>query len=575
MSARRLAGLLPLLLAAAAGAAAQEPLEPRGEAPAPRFDRLHRYEELVEHLHGYARAYPDWVELEAVAESAEGRPLWLLTITNPATGPHDAKPAMYVDGNIHANEVQGAEAALYVVDALLTGYGRLPRATELLDRATFYVLPVVNPDGRARWFDAPATPHFPRTVAVPVDDDRDGLADEDGYDDLNGDGVITRMRKRVPPGEGTHVLDPADPRLLVRADPDELGEWVLLGWEGRDSDGDGRVNEDPIGYVDPNRTFGFDWQPRYVQRGAGDYPLQIPETRGIAEWALAHPNVAAAQSFHNAGRMILRGPGSKDAPAYPRGDLRAYEQIAAEGERILPGYRKLVVHEDLYTVHGSTIDHFYMLHGAISFTNEMWGGPARDLDGDGKETPEERLRFSELLTLGRQFVPWAELEHPDYGAVEVGGYRHDVGRVPEGWQLEEELHRNAAFVLFHAWHLPRLAFGEPAVRRLAGDTWRVEVPVVNDRAIPSVTEIAVRNALHRLDVATVEGARVLAAGVVTDPLRGRVRWQRHRPARLEVEGIPGMGRRRLVFLVEGEGEASVVYDGLKAGRQSVEVELAE
>ena len=290
--------------------------------------------------------------------------MWLLTINNPATGDELSKPAMYIDGNIHANEVQGGETALYTVDYVLKNYGKLEPVTELLDRAAFYVIPMVNPDGRARWFKGPSTPNFPRTVMVPVDDDRDGVADEDGYDDLDGDGVITQMRKKVPLGTGNFKLDPKDPRIVVPIEGDELGDYVLLGTEGIDNDGDGLVNEDTIGYVDPNRTWGYFWQPRYVQAGAGDYPLQIPETRAIALWALDHPNIGAVQSYHNNGQMILRGPGSKLQPKYPPSDIRAYDLIGDEGEKLLPGYDYYVTWKDLYTVYGDTTDHFYNIHGA-------------------------------------------------------------------------------------------------------------------------------------------------------------------------------------------------------------------
>jgi hypothetical protein len=119
----------------------------------------------------------------------------MLTITNPATGSDLSKPAMYIDGNTHANEVQGAETALYTVDYLFKSYGRLDRVTELMDRATFYVLPMVNPDGRALWFKGPSDPDFPRTVMMPIDDDRDGKVDEDGFDDVDDDGYITHAEE--------------------------------------------------------------------------------------------------------------------------------------------------------------------------------------------------------------------------------------------------------------------------------------------------------------------------------------------------------------------------------------------
>lgn len=571
---RILAGLALLAVTAVPATSAAEPIAPRGKAPEPAFNRLHPYEEITELLKSYAAANPGWTRLESIGKSTQGRDLWLLTIHNPATGPELSKPAMYIDGNIHANEVQGAETALYTVEFLLKNYGKLPRVTELMDRAVFYILPMVNPDGRAMWFRGPSDEDFPRTVMVPIDDDRDGRFDEDGFDDLDGDGFVTTMRKQVPLGQGDFRQDPKDPRILVPVEDGELGDWTILGKEGFDNDGDGLVNEDNIGYVDPNRTWGYYWEPAYVQAGAGHYPFAIPETRAIALWALEHPNVAAVQSYHNNGGMILRGPGAKNDPPYPPQDVRAYDLIAKEGEKLLPGYRYMVTWKDLYTVHGGTTDFFYGIHGALAFTNELYSPPA-DFDKDGEVTDQELMRFNDVLTLGRQFIDWKRYDHPQYGPIEVGGFRRDVNRVPEGWALEDETHRNNAFVLFHAHHLPRLSFGEPRAEKLGDRLWRLEVPVLNDRAIPSMTSRAEQDKLHRPDVATIEGARVVASGVVDDAWLDKVRMQEHRPERLMVPGVEGLSTQILFFLVEGDGEITVYYDSLKGGKISKKIRLQE
>ena len=101
------------------------------------------------------------------------------------------------------------------------------------------------------------------------------------------------------------------------------GDWIMLGQEGIDNDGDGRVNEDSVGGYDMNRSWPSLWMPQHVQGGADPYPLYWPETRSIARFILEHPNVAALQSFHNAGGMILRGPGAEAFGAYLRADLQA------------------------------------------------------------------------------------------------------------------------------------------------------------------------------------------------------------------------------------------------------------
>jgi hypothetical protein len=550
------------------------PIQPVGPPPPATFNRLHDYDEISDLLKGYAKAYPKWTKLESLGKSIQGRDLWMITINNPATGPELSKPAMYIDGNIHANEVQGGETALYTVDYLLKNYGLLSRVTEMMDRSVFYILPMVNPDGRALWFKGPSDADFPRTVMMPVDDDRDGLVDEDGPDDLDGDGYITTMRKKVPLGQGTHKLDPKDPRLLVPVQPGELGDYLMLGSEGIDNDGDGLVNEDPIGYVDPNRTWGYSWEPEYVQSGAGKYPFSIPETRSIALWALQHPNIAAVESYHNNGQMILRGPGAKADPPYPAQDLKVYDLIGKEGEKLLPGYHYFISWKDLYTVHGATTDHFYGIMGVLAFTNEMYNPPA-DFDKNGEVTQEELMKFNDLLTLGRQFVDWHPYHHPQYGDIEIGGFKRDVGRIPEGWALEDETHRNNAFVLFNAYHLPHLSIGDAVVKKMGDHLWKVEVPVLNDRAIPTMTAMALNNKLHRKDLATVSGGKVISSGIVNDQYLDKIDVQAHRPERLMVPGVEGLSTRILFFLVQGDGDVTVTYDSLKGGKLSKKVALKD
>src|SRR5687767_11347826 len=111
--------------------------------------------------------------------------MWLVTIANPATGPEERKAAMYIDANIHGNEVQGTEVCLYTISFLAENRAEIPRVRDLVDRRVFYIIPMVNPDGRAHWFAAPNTRHSSRSGKKALDDDGDGLADEDGLDDID------------------------------------------------------------------------------------------------------------------------------------------------------------------------------------------------------------------------------------------------------------------------------------------------------------------------------------------------------------------------------------------------------
>ena len=76
------------------------------------FDRYPRFDELTEHLQRLAAEHPELLDLDVLGRSHEGRELWIATVTNTATGPHDAKPAVWLDGNIHASEVTASVSLL-------------------------------------------------------------------------------------------------------------------------------------------------------------------------------------------------------------------------------------------------------------------------------------------------------------------------------------------------------------------------------------------------------------------------------------------------------------------------------
>ncbi|MDZ7721322.1 MAG: M14 family metallopeptidase [candidate division KSB1 bacterium] len=242
------------------------------------WNRYYDYAEIQDICRQLAKAHPQLVQMSFIGRSVQGRELTLLTVTNAETGPDTQKPAMYVDGNIHANEIQGSEVALYTAWYLAENYGEIEWITDLVDTRTFYIVPSINPDARDYYIHEPNSPHSPRTGLLPRDDDGDGRYDEDPPDDLDGDGNIVMMRKADANGRWT--TDPEDPRRMVRAEPDEKGEYTLIGWEGLDNDADGNVNEDGPGYYDPNRNWGIDWQPESVQNGADQYPFSIPEKPG-------------------------------------------------------------------------------------------------------------------------------------------------------------------------------------------------------------------------------------------------------------------------------------------------------
>ncbi len=155
------------------------------------WNRYYTYDGIADIMQKIAKAHPKLAKLESIGKSVEGRDIWSLAISDYGTGNPDRKPAMYIDGNIHSNEIQGAEFSLYTAWYLTEMYGELDFIKELLQDKTFYIVPTINPDARDNFMKEPNTPHSPRSGMLVLDNDGDGEAGEDRFDDLNGDNQIT------------------------------------------------------------------------------------------------------------------------------------------------------------------------------------------------------------------------------------------------------------------------------------------------------------------------------------------------------------------------------------------------
>ena len=252
-----------------------------------------------------------------------------------------------------------------------------------------------------------------------------------------------------------------------------------------------------------------------------------------------------------------------------------------------PHYNYYVVWQGLYATHGGSIDWTNDGLGIISYANELWNGgqyfnsPLLQNQQQDPNSPisgqRSRFFFDDFLEYGDQFVEWAPFDHPEYGQVEMGGWKKLSGRVNPRFLSMELFHRNMAFTLYHADMMPMMSMGETSVERLGDDLYRVRVDIRNERLIPTITVKAQQNRVVRPDIITVGGnVEVVAAGWVPN---------KHRPGPTQMidqaeldrilvrSGAPGRTTRTLEYLVRGSGTMMVEYSSVKGGTVQTSVAL--
>jgi len=512
-----------------------------------------------------AKAYPDLVTMEVAGKSYQGRDIIVLTITDKKVLSPDQKPGYWIDGNIHSIEIQGTEMALYTAWYLCEMYNDNAFIKQLLKDKTFYIAPTINPDGRD-FFTLVGVP--PRSGLMPYDNDRDGLFDEDGSDDMNNDKNISQMRRKNP--NGTYKTDPADPRRMIRVAPGEKGEYELLGNEGIDNDGDGLVNEDGPGGYDGNRDWGFNWEPNYIQSGADKYPFSQPENQAVRDFFIKHRNITGSQSFHNSGGMILRGPSIQGggAEAYSRQDDAVLDEIGKKGELMIPGYKLLTIWKDLYTVWGGELDWVHGAMGCFVYSNELWNPYLMFYDS----TKTDSYEFDRLLLAEDAFIPWQKINHPVYGEVEIGGFNKNFGRLHPGFLLETDAHRNAAFCIYNAYQSPKLEVTDIKVKKLEGGLQEVSAVVENKRMLPTHSASNLKFKIDPPDYIYLDGGNVIAGMFVQDKDRNINREQKKNPQRLELQNISGYQRIEVKWIVKDGTRFTVRVESVKGGRASAQSE---
>ncbi len=474
---------------------------------------------LISQLKELASEHKKTLRATKVCDTPGKNEVWRVELGSGTEDERAKRPALLLVAGIEGNDLAGTAIAVAWIERLATNYASDEKVRKLLDSTTIHVWPRVNPDGAKAYFTKPQ--RETTTNDQPVDDDHDGLVDEDGPDDLDGNGVITSMRVEDPDGE--FIIDPQEPRLLLKADrlKGERGAWKLLA-EGRDNDGDNQWNEDSIGGVNFNRNFPYGF--KFFAPGSGKHQVSEVETRALADFIIAHPEIGIVFTFGAADNLAQtpKGEAPKRPPTALHEDDVAWYRELGKAWRDGLGLKKEL---NGVTEPGTFSDWMYFHRGRLSLAARAWS-PALQVElaktkpkdekpkddaakkddetkpekPDGEKKPAEKNKEADTRNeeersflkwadenAKESFTPWKDFSHPDFPGkkVQIGGFVPFAKTLPPEKFLGDLQEKQGRFLTDLAGKLPRIGVRKVELKHLGESVYDVTVHIENTGYLPT------------------------------------------------------------------------------------------
>ncbi len=535
------------------------------------------HKSMLQKTDGLGKNYSLLCSVRSLCKTAGGNDIVVLTI---GIGDKDNKPGIAVVGGTDGSHLLGKELALGFASSLLKE-SPSPEIRNLLEKITFYVFPDVSPDATGQYF---SDTKFERSVnARPVDDDRDFTTDEDPYEDLNKDGLITLIRVSDP--TGTFIESDEDKRVMVSADLGKGQKGAFFVYtEGIDNDKDGSFNEDGPGGVNFNRNLTFNYEE--FGANAGLHPVSEPETKAVLDFLFDRFNIYAVFAFspqdnlgqpmkasdrpasaqQQTGQMTLQGPPQGQMMGQMRQMMgeRRFTSILKSDEVI----NKLVsdMFHEITGVKGAPVtkaepgnfmDWAYFHYGRYSFSTPAWWYPVeRDKNADAAF-----LKYATDNKIEDVFVPWTEIKHPDFPGkkTEVGGIKPFVTINPPAEKLEELITKNYRFIVTIAEMHPELEFLDVNVENKGDNIFRLSLKVHNSGIFATCAEAGEVNAwtrIMRLSLETADNQKFLSGQKVQ-----------------RIQRLEGGKSAEFNWLINGRGTVKITAGAVNTGIITTSTEL--
>ncbi len=514
----------------------------------------------TERINALAKAYPSLVSVRSLTKTNGGKDIWLVTI---GTGNTETKPAIAVIGGTEGPHLLGTEMAIGFAETLLKA-SNTDSIKSRLEKTTYYVFPNMSPDAMEQYFGK--LKYERNGNASETDDDRDGKLNEDGFDDLDGNGKITLMRIESPIGD--YKLHPDDPRILIKADATkgEKGKYLLLP-EGIDNDKDGLLNEDGEGGIAFNKNLTY--KHNTFAPGSGDFPASEKETRALLDFLFDAFNVYAVISF---------GSNNNLSTPIPFNPIAARERILAgylEPDAKVNGmvselYNKVTGSKDAPKTSpsgGDVLSWGYFHYARFSFSTPGWWVPKAKPDTAKKEkafTVEDPatnyLRWAQQQGITNTFTDWKTVLHPDYPnqKVEVGGLDPFVLINPPYKMVADIVKKHTDFLVKLADQQAEIEITNLKTEKLGNGLSRISLNVINKGGLSTHSKLGERSYfLKKLKVAVKTDKQEIIGGRKITLLNS----------------LDAAGTQSFSWLIKGTGKISIEVGCPTAGVKNVDVTL--
>ncbi|GAB4134035.1 MAG: M14 family metallopeptidase [Raineya sp.] len=500
--------------------------------------------------------YKNLTILKSIGKSVQGRDIWLLALTKGAKP--EEKPAILIVAGIDAYHLAGVESSLQIAEKILKNASK-DSISKVLESKTIYIVPCLNPDAYEQAF---SKIKYERNVnASDADNDRDGRLNEDGFEDLNGDGLITMVRIEDPTGNFTSHKE--DARVMVKADATkgETGKYMLLS-EGIDNDKDGKWNEDGEGGIILNKNFTHGYP--FFTEGAGEFAVSEPENRALLDFMYDAKNIYAVFQFGAANNLTEANKYDK-AKATQKIVAAWQEKDASINEQVVKLYGKAGIKNlpSMPAGGGNFTNWAYYHYGRLSFATPVWAIPKDTTKKNQTDNEDLRfLRWADANKVPNVFLEWKNINHPDFPnkRVEVGGIAPFAKLNPPISFLQETIEKHSKFFIDFASLMPSIQITNVRTEALSGGLTRITVDIHNKGYLPTHSEMGERT--RHVDKLKIELIHSKNQTIVAGKKREVIR-----------KAMAGGESMEVSWLVAGSGNVQVQASAATVGKETISVNL--